>query len=329
MRYGAAAIAQPLPPRVFDDYYGGPRCCGVRRQRGLLRLALVGLLVTAAILYFAEAGDRGGGQYEGGGDGASAAASLADTAPAPPAPAAAECAHTTEVADASARVGVLGEQLAAARTALAAAQSDLLASMAEAGTLRDELQAAKAEARAAAAGQPEPPSPEVCPPPPPHVPPPPCPACPPPPPAPPPCPSQTPAPEQAAFAPQLPATQQAVGHDAATLLYTPGGHAHDAADALGLPDSGLAPGTRAAQRALAAHQFPAGGCGGRRRFLTSTYVSGLGSMLHVATYHLAVAVATGRVFLWHASAGGVYTGERVGSSSGGRSTMPPFSTWVT
>jgi hypothetical protein len=321
MRYGAAA-PQPHPAqRLGDEYYGGaPRCCGIRRQRRLVRPALAGMMLTVVVLFAARqrSGDDGSSGAGASRAATTSAASFLDAEAAPPPPSASDCppAAADKSAAAAQEVGPAGEQLAAARSALAAARSDLLAALNEAGLLRNELTAAKAAAAAAAAastagaGQPgEPPLPDGCPPPAPHAPPPPCPVCPPHPPPPPPCPSQTPEPEtlQPALAQGGVPSQQAQPFDA-SVLYTPAGHAHDAVDALGLPDAGLARATRAAQRALRAHQFPHDGCSGKR-FLTSAYLSGLGSMMHVASYHLALAVADGRILLWHPSMGAVYTGE--------------------
>ena len=74
--------------------------------------------------------------------------------------------------------------------------------------------------------------------------------------------------------------------DTIAALYTPAGMSFFAADRL--PEDGLAPLTRWAQHFLHDHQHrKAGGQGGcgAARYMVSDIFSGLGSMLHVATYH--------------------------------------------
>ena len=80
-------------------------------------------------------------------------------------------------------------------------------------------------------------------------------------------------------------------------LYSDEGQAHTSAFAL--PASGLAPLTHEAQAAIIAHQHRSPAECARARFLAGHFLSGAGSQWHVATQWLAVAMATGRVFLWH------------------------------
>jgi len=90
------------------------------------------------------------------------------------------------------------------------------------------------------------------------------------------------------------------------LLYTPAGQSHDAWRLL--PALQLAPLTAEAQELLVAHQFPAGGCVGARFAVSNANgISGLGSDVHVATLHLAIALEQGRIFLWSEGVGQEYT----------------------
>lgn len=89
-----------------------------------------------------------------------------------------------------------------------------------------------------------------------------------------------------------------------TAMYYEAGMSHLSADKF--KDEDLAPLTKAAQRLIYEHQHPANGCAGRK-FAVSRSISGLGSMIHIATYHLAVALEEGRIFVWHEQSAAGYT----------------------
>jgi hypothetical protein len=113
----------------------------------------------------------------------------------------------------------------------------------------------------------------------------------------------------AAVAAAPPSTEQ--------LLYDAAFHQH--LTPLLLPAAQLAPGTHAAQRLLHAHQHPAT-CGPPTKFAVSfgnDRAAGLGSNVHTATQHLAVAMELGRVFVWHQDALAMY------ASGGAEDDCPP------
>lgn len=89
----------------------------------------------------------------------------------------------------------------------------------------------------------------------------------------------------------------------ASILYTEEGHNRVVPRAF--PDDKLARWTRDAQEIISRHQNPSS-CS-NARFLVSNFNSGLGSMIHVATYHLALAMAHNRVLLFDPSWGKQYT----------------------
>jgi hypothetical protein len=93
-----------------------------------------------------------------------------------------------------------------------------------------------------------------------------------------------------------------------SLLYTFKGQAHSAWQLL--PRSHIAPLTAEAQEFLMAWQFPVNGCSGAK-FLVShgNSIHGLGSILHVATSHLSIAIEQGRIFVWNEGVGDIYADE--------------------
>ena len=90
------------------------------------------------------------------------------------------------------------------------------------------------------------------------------------------------------------------------LLYTAAGQAHDAWRLL--PRNQIAPLTAETQKLILAHQFPAAGCA-NARFLVSLGLgdNGIGSQLHIATFHLSIAIELKRVFLWGENSGSYFT----------------------
>ena len=95
-------------------------------------------------------------------------------------------------------------------------------------------------------------------------------------------------------------------------LYSSAGQHH--LSVLQLPDDGLAPFTKETQQLIYNHQNrPAAECA-KARFITSSWIAGLGSQWHVATHHLAMAMLHGKIFLWSKSpksAGALYTNREV------------------
>jgi hypothetical protein len=91
-----------------------------------------------------------------------------------------------------------------------------------------------------------------------------------------------------------------------TLLYTPEWSDHLAFERL--PPERLAPLTHEAQRMLYAHQFPQV-CKGRKYFVSSgnEELAGLGSHIHIASVHMAIAFFQNRIFIWEPWAGYIYT----------------------
>lgn len=97
---------------------------------------------------------------------------------------------------------------------------------------------------------------------------------------------------------------------AAARLWTVEGHAPLAA--LDLDPAHLAPATHDVQRLLMRHQFrPAADCAAAAYLVGGVSGSGLGSQLHVATFHLALALHTNRIFMWHPAAGGDFATSRL------------------
>ena len=90
--------------------------------------------------------------------------------------------------------------------------------------------------------------------------------------------------------------------EAAARIWLPEGHAH--LSVLDLDPAHLAPATHRAQMAIFRHQFRSPAACSRAKYLQGGFsTSGLGSQLHIATFHLAYAMETGRIFLWDANAG--------------------------
>ena len=58
-------------------------------------------------------------------------------------------------------------------------------------------------------------------------------------------------------------------------------------------------------------QFPVGGCAGRK-FMVAYQNAGLGSIVHVGTYFLALALDEGRIFLWSNATGAEYAVDACG-----------------
>ena len=90
------------------------------------------------------------------------------------------------------------------------------------------------------------------------------------------------------------------------LLYEEEGMDYFAAERFGMRDLDLSPATKAVQRVIYEHQFPKDGCAGKK-FITSQWTGGIGSQMHIATYHLHIGLELGRIFLWEPDAGAQYT----------------------
>lgn len=90
------------------------------------------------------------------------------------------------------------------------------------------------------------------------------------------------------------------------LLYNPEWSDHLAFERL--PPDRLAPLTHQAQRMLYKHQFPQV-CEGRKYLVSSgnEELAGLGSHVHIATVHMAIALIQNRIFIWEPWAGYIYT----------------------
>lgn len=98
-----------------------------------------------------------------------------------------------------------------------------------------------------------------------------------------------------------------------SMLYTSFGQAHDAWELL--PRNSLAPFTAETQKILFSNQFPLN-CSAARFFISHGHVgNGLGAQLHIATFHLGVALEENRVFLWSEAAGDVFTDTETCPSS--------------
>ena len=99
-----------------------------------------------------------------------------------------------------------------------------------------------------------------------------------------------------------------LGHvpDDFTLLYEPEWSEHTAFERL--PPDRLAPLTHEVQRMLYRHQFPSS-CEGKTFVISSgnEELAGLGSHIHIATVHMAIAWTQGRIFIWENWAGYIYT----------------------
>ena len=91
------------------------------------------------------------------------------------------------------------------------------------------------------------------------------------------------------------------------LLYSDAGHNHQSAAELQLPDAGLAFATKRAQEWIYRHQHPES-CAGKK-FIVSRWGSGFGSFVHVSTWHMAIALTEGRIFLWDAKSGHTYVDD--------------------
>lgn len=90
------------------------------------------------------------------------------------------------------------------------------------------------------------------------------------------------------------------------MLYLPAGQAHRAWRLL--PSNQIAPFTAEAQELLLAQQFPVEGCKNKRFLVGLGHGdNGIGSNLHVSTYHLSTAFELGRIFIWGKEAGITYT----------------------
>jgi hypothetical protein len=90
------------------------------------------------------------------------------------------------------------------------------------------------------------------------------------------------------------------------MLYNPEWSEHLAFERL--PADRLAPLTHQAQRMLYRHQFPQT-CEGRKYLVSSgnEELAGLGSHIHIATVHMAIAYIQNRIFIWEPWAGYIYT----------------------
>jgi hypothetical protein len=91
-----------------------------------------------------------------------------------------------------------------------------------------------------------------------------------------------------------------------TMLYSPEWSEHTAFERL--PPERLAPLTHQAQRMLIKHQFPQQ-CEGKKYLVSSgnEELAGLGSHIHIATVHMAIALIQNRIFIWEPWAGYIYT----------------------
>lgn len=99
-----------------------------------------------------------------------------------------------------------------------------------------------------------------------------------------------------------------LGSAASARLYSLGGHEHLAAD--DLPPEGLAPLTSLAQRTIFERQHPHD-CSAAKFLVTRGHTkgNGIGSIMHVIGYHLAVAVEKGMVLLLGEATGEDWTDE--------------------
>lgn len=108
------------------------------------------------------------------------------------------------------------------------------------------------------------------------------------------------------------------------LLY---GEAHTHLAVESLPADRLAPLTREAQRLIYNHQHPTSCEPGETRFAIShgnDVTAGLGSIIHISTTHLSIAMELNRVLIWSADVGQMYVGKDDDCEEGGTGSFLCF-----